>query len=318
MLALDPPREARAAVVMLSARATRRRPRRRPRRRRDRLRHQAVLLRRARRARARAPAHARASATRRRCRPPGSSSTCSAARSRATASSCASRRASSTCSPTSCATPTRRSRASRSSAPCGATTSTPARTSSRSTSATCGASSSCPAARRRSTRCARSATASRRGLSGDGAATARTLGPARASLVRSLRARLALAIAVILVAALGTSFVATYRGTGTQVQAQIDQDLRQDAERVRAADPASSRSRADSVTRAAQRYIDDQVTFTRHAAPVRRARRRRRLVSNQPELNPAQRRALDRDVAGPQRESPEARALRTAPLGFST
>ena len=101
-------REARAAGVMLSARGGGRRPRRRARRRRDRLRHEAVLLRRAGRARARAPAHARASATRRRCRRPGSSSTCSAARSRATASSCACPRASSTCSPTSCATPTRR------------------------------------------------------------------------------------------------------------------------------------------------------------------------------------------------------------------
>ena len=89
-------------------------------------------------------------------------------------------------------------------------------------------------------------------------------------------------------------------------------------ERVRAEDPASRKVTRRHVTRVAQRYIDDQVDVQRHAAAVRRARRRRRH-----RLEPAgaeSRRgsaALDRDVAGPRRESPEARAVRTAPLGFS-
>ena len=133
---------------------------------------------------------------------------------------------------------------------------------------------------------------------------------------RGLRARLALAIAVILVAALGTAFVATYRGTGTQVQAQIDQDLRQEASAFEQKIPVYRVTRR-RVTRVAQRYVADQVTFT--VTPrlyvVRVAGGG--IVSNQPELNPADSVTIDRDVAGPHRESPEARAVRTAPLGFS-
>jgi two-component system, OmpR family, sensor kinase len=133
---------------------------------------------------------------------------------------------------------------------------------------------------------------------------------------RSLRARLALSIAVILVAALGTSFVATYRGTGTEVQNQIDQDLRQEATAFEQKIPVFKVTRRH-VTRVAQRYIADQVTFT--VTPrlyvVRVAGGG--IVSNQPELNPADSVTLDRNVAGPHRESPEAHAVRTAPLGFS-
>ena len=143
----------------------------------------------------------------------------------------------------------------------------------------------------------------RRGDSGSGA---------HVPWFRSLRARLALAIAVILVAALGTAFVATYRGTGTQVQAQIDQDLRQEASAFEQKLPLLRVTRA-RVTKAAQSYIEDQVTST--VAPrlyvVRVAGGG--IVSNLPELNPAD----SPGVAGPHRESPEARALRTAPLGFS-
>jgi two-component system OmpR family sensor kinase len=139
---------------------------------------------------------------------------------------------------------------------------------------------------------------------------------ARVHWSRGLRARLALAIAVILVAALGTSFVATYRGTGTQVQAQIDQDLRQEATAFEQKIPVFRVTRR-RVTRAAQRYISDQLTFT--VTPrlyvVRVAGGG--IVSNLPELNPAESGTIDRNVAGPHRESPEARAVRTAPLDFS-
>lgn len=129
---------------------------------------------------------------------------------------------------------------------------------------------------------------------------------------RSLRARLALAIAVILVAALGTAFVATYRGTGAQVQAQIDQDLRQEASAFEQKLPLERVTRA-RVTQAAQRYIEDQVTstVTPRLYVVRVAGGG--IVSNLPELNPA----AGSGVAGPHRESAEARALRTAPLYFS-
>ena len=141
-------------------------------------------------------------------------------------------------------------------------------------------------------------------------------GGSRVPWLRSLRARLAIAIAMILVVALGTTFVATYRGTGTQVQAQIDQDLRQEASAFEQKIPVFKVTRRH-VTRVAQRYISDQITSS--VAPrlyvVRVAGGG--IVTNQPELNPADSVAIDRDVAGPHRESPEARAVRTAPLDFS-
>jgi two-component system OmpR family sensor kinase len=133
---------------------------------------------------------------------------------------------------------------------------------------------------------------------------------------RSLRARLALAIAVILVVALGTTFVATYRGTGTQVQAQIDQDLRQEATAFEQKFPLLRPTRR-RVTRAAQRYIDAQSTFnfTPRLYVVRVAGGG--IVSNLRTLSPSEAEAIDKDVAGPRRESAEARAVRTAPLNFS-
>jgi len=140
------------------------------------------------------------------------------------------------------------------------------------------------------------------------------IGPgSRVRWFRSLRARLAIAIAVILVAALGTAFVATYRGTGVQVQAQIDQDLRQEATAFEQKIPLDRVTRA-RVTKAAQRYIEDQVTstVTPRLYVVRVAGGG--IVSNLPELNPVD---STSNVAGPHRESPEARALRTAPLSFS-
>ncbi|HEX4805429.1 MAG TPA: ATP-binding protein [Conexibacter sp.] len=136
---------------------------------------------------------------------------------------------------------------------------------------------------------------------------------ARVRWFRSLRARLALAIAVILAVALGTAFVATYRGTGTQVQKQIDQDLRQEASAFEQKIPLDRVNRA-RVTKAAQRYIEDQVTstVTPRLYVVRVAGGG--VVSNLPELNPVD---AGTGVAGPHRESPEAHALRTAPLGFA-
>jgi two-component system OmpR family sensor kinase len=131
----------------------------------------------------------------------------------------------------------------------------------------------------------------------------------------SLRARLALAIAGVLVAALGTSFVATYRGTGTQVQAQIDQDLRQEANAFEQKMPVFKVTRRH-VTRVAERYIADRVTFNVAARLFVVRVAGGGIVTNQPELDP-ETTALARGVAGPQRESPEARAVHTAPMGFS-
>ena len=126
--------------------------------------------------------------------------------------------------------------------------------------------------------------------------TGETIGSGtRVRWFRSLRARLALTIAVILVAALGTAFVATYRGTGTQVQKQIDQDLRQEASAFEQKIPLDRVTRK-RVTAAAQRYIEDQVTstVTPRLYVVRVAGGG--IVSNLPELNPGDSAST---VAGP-------------------
>ncbi len=135
-----------------------------------------------------------------------------------------------------------------------------------------------------------------------------------------LRTRLALAIALILVAALGTAFVATYRGTGQQVQTQIDQDLMQDATTFEQKGIPFVPSKRDPIASAAQDYLDEQTTFgaTQRLYVVRI--RGGAIVSNLPELSPRSEGSADigRNVAGPRRESDAARALRTAHLGFGT
>jgi len=139
----------------------------------------------------------------------------------------------------------------------------------------------------------------------------------RDPLFGRLRTRLALAIAAILVAALGTAFVATYRGTGAQVQAQIDQDLRQESsalqQRLALADDKPA-----ALARQAQRYVDDQTPFavTPRLYLVRVTDGG--VVSNVPALVPPEGLGRVRRVLGPRYETPEARAMRSAPLGFST
>jgi two-component system, OmpR family, sensor kinase len=133
---------------------------------------------------------------------------------------------------------------------------------------------------------------------------------ARVAWYRSLRARLALAIALILVAALGTAFIATYRGTGTQVRTQIDQGLRSDASAFEQKIPFDA-TRPKAVTKAANQYLDNQVSFgvTPRLYVVRVAHAG--IVWNLPEPNPT-------SLRPPKHETEEARALRTGRLGLST
>jgi signal transduction histidine kinase len=144
-------------------------------------------------------------------------------------------------------------------------------------------------------------------------------GSSRWRWLRGLRARLALAISLILVATLGTAFVATYRGTGTQVRNQIDDDLRTDAQAVDQQLGYDTRPRA--LTDAADTYLQERLSFG--TPPTARFYLIKVHdggdVSNLSELNPEEGDTrVGRDVLGPRRESDEARALRTAKLGFST
>jgi signal transduction histidine kinase len=135
--------------------------------------------------------------------------------------------------------------------------------------------------------------------------------------VRGLRARLALSISLVLVIALGTAFVATYRGTGTQVRNQIDEDLRTDAQAVDSRLGYDVRRRA--LTDAAEEYLQDRLSFGASPRLYLIRIRGGGDLSNLGELNPEEGDTrVGREVLGPRRESDEARALRTASLGFST
>lgn len=143
-------------------------------------------------------------------------------------------------------------------------------------------------------------------------------GRSRWRWLRGLRARLALSISLILVVALGTAFVATYRGTGTQVRNQIDEDLRTDAQVVDSRLPLI-RARPGEIAESAEGYLNERALFPLSTRLLIVRTRGAGNVSNLPELNAAEGDPrLDRDVAGPRRESDESRALRTAELGFST
>jgi two-component system, OmpR family, sensor kinase len=136
--------------------------------------------------------------------------------------------------------------------------------------------------------------------------------------VRGLRARLALSISLILVVTLGTAFVATYRGTGTQVRNQIDGDLRTDAAVVDSRLPYV-RPTPKRIAKAADDYLNERAAFPLSARLFIVRMRGAGNISNLPDLNANEGDPrLDRDVAGPRRESDESRALRTARLGFST
>ena len=81
---------------------------------------------------------------------------------------------------------------------------------------------------------------------------------ARGRLPASLRSQLALAIALITALALGLTFVAVYRGTGSRLQGRIDQDLATQAsewEQMRAGRDLSTPA---AVVQAARRFIAAQ------------------------------------------------------------
>src|SRR6266545_3226131 len=97
---------------------------------------------------------------------------------------------------------------------CGPTTTTPARTCSRFTSDTSGESSYPPMGLSQSRRCARSGTDWCPHL-------------VRGLALPTMRARLAAAISIVAIAALGGSFFALHERTGSDLQARIDSNLKE-------------------------------------------------------------------------------------------
>ncbi len=132
----------------------------------------------------------------------------------------------------------------------------------------------------------------------------------------SLRARLTISIAAILIVAVGVTFLVIYRGTGSTLRARVDSELR---EEVTAFDRQGlGRARSTTALAAAgRRYVSTQ-GFGPSARLLILTLADGRIATNDPELL-GLKRDLDREDARSQRrENVEARRLLAAPPGFST
>lgn len=132
---------------------------------------------------------------------------------------------------------------------------------------------------------------------------------------RGLRGRLTLSIAAIILLAAGITFVAVYRGTGHALRAQVDRDLRVDAAAF-AARGVPLKGSPREIAAAGRRYIDAQ-PFRSSARLLLERVPGAGVVTNEPELlRPVP--DASETVAEQRRENRQARALVTAPAGYST
>jgi two-component system OmpR family sensor kinase len=131
------------------------------------------------------------------------------------------------------------------------------------------------------------------------------------------RTRLALAIALIVLAALAATFVAVYRGTGADLRSQVDSDLGEDAGSLaQHVQPASGASPAE-VARHAQNYINSQPTFGPSAGLLIVKVNGAPPATNEPELLGVGREPGE--SAGERNaEASQAREILSAPVGYST
>jgi two-component system, OmpR family, sensor kinase len=140
----------------------------------------------------------------------------------------------------------------------------------------------------------------------------------RPQLRLGLRGRLTAWIVAILMLAVGASFVAIYRGTGQQLRARLDRDLRAQAGAFAAALPASSASPAQ-MERTLSRYVRDQ-PFTPSSQLLYAKLPNGHVVTNEPELLglPGTPDHEQESPATQHAENAEGRALQSAPPGLST
>ncbi len=135
----------------------------------------------------------------------------------------------------------------------------------------------------------------------------------------TLRVRLTVLLAVTLAVALGGVFAATYRGTGNDVRAQIDRDLRQDETTLDLQGIPLDAAKPRAVAAAVRKYVGLQPSFGRDARLYIVRVRRGPVVTNEPELvglaapfGPRPKPAVRR------KRAEQGRELRTARVGYTT
>ena len=140
------------------------------------------------------------------------------------------------------------------------------------------------------------------------APVSRTLG------LRSLRWRLTALIGVVIVVAVGITFFAIYRGTGSELRRQIDSELHADSAAFERGIPTSATDTA-AVEDAARAYVNGQ-PFSRSSHVLFLRIGRRPAITNEPELlsvRPEPGEATRRQ----QIERTQAEGLLNSPYGYS-
>ena len=131
-----------------------------------------------------------------------------------------------------------------------------------------------------------------------------------------LRARLTVALAIILAAAMSGAFIAIDRETGTRVRSQIDRDLGRDAAALTRALSTGS-SAPTAIEAAARQYLDDQPSFGSSARLYIIQVTGGSTITNEPELlGFATGTGVDHDAPQEQRrEQAQAHAILSARSG---
>jgi signal transduction histidine kinase len=125
----------------------------------------------------------------------------------------------------------------------------------------------------------------------------------------SLRAQLALAIALVTILAVSVSFLALYSGTSARLQAQLDSELRTQRAEWRQLTARSDLSSPAALERAARQFIADQRYHAESLLIVVQPAGGR-AVSNSPDLLAAE--------EARERSEPETAGLLRAPTGLAT
>src|SRR2546423_9939944 len=124
-------------------------------------------------------------------------------------------------------------------------------------------------------------------------------------------------MALIVVAALAATFVAVYRGTGSDLRNQIDRDPGGDSGALIQHIAGSQALGAPALSRRAQRYINAQPSFGPSSELVVVEANGGRPATNEPEL-PGLGREPGESASERSAEAAEPRQIRSAPDGYST